>query len=157
MSNYYYLKDAFWENNDKTKLKCIRMTKLSDGREKKDVLSLDKLLPNGSPNPTFNEAVEQITIAAIEKFTKERIQRKKGESGGNGGETQKIKKDQNVKKREYEDLFNQKLQAFEIEEIKNCEDKNLRARLRRAQSPMELNAVASLIIGKEMGLFDNGN
>lgn len=154
MANYHYLPDAFWENSEKTKLKCIRITKLNDGKEKKDVLTLDKHLPNGSPNSKFTEAVNQITIPQIDKFTKERLERKKGnkKSENKSGE---IVQEQRKMKREYENLFNEKLKIFEIEEIKNCENKNLRARLRRAKSEVELSAVAALIMGIEMGLIKN--
>jgi len=153
MANYRFLTDAFWENSEKTKLKCIRITDLPEGKEKKDILSLDKFLPNGSPNKKFEEAVHKITLAEIDKFTQERINKKKG--GKDKSENKKVIENSREKKRVYEDLFNQKLKAFEIDEIKNCENKNLRARLRRAKNEIELSAVAALIIGVEMGLLKN--
>ena len=48
-----------------------------------------------------------------------------------------------------------KLQAFEIPEIANSENKALRTRLRRSQNEVEMNAYAALIIGKELGILEN--
>lgn len=154
MARYRYLKEAFWENSEKTKLKCIRLTSLPNNKEKKDVLSLDKTLPNGSPNPTFKEAVDEITVRAIDKYTQERQDKNKNTKTDSEAKSE-VKKNHQQKKNELESLFTQKLQAFEIEEIKNCEDKKLRARLRRSKTTTELSAVAALIIGIEMGIIKN--
>ena len=48
------------------------------------------------------------------------------------------------------DLFTAKLQAFEIPEIKNCTDKELRARIRKAKNPIEVSALASIIISRSL-------
>ena len=37
-----YLDNAYWENTDKTLLKCIRLKPISGGGRKKDVLVLKK-------------------------------------------------------------------------------------------------------------------
>ena len=56
---------------------------------------------------------------------------------------------------ELEQLFTLKLQAFEIDEIKNSPNKALRSKLRRAKNAVEMNALASIIIAQELGLMPN--
>lgn len=43
-------------------------------------------------------------------------------------------------------LFNMKLEAFEIEEIKNNQNRELKKRLRKAKTPIEVHAYATLLI-----------
>jgi len=44
--------------------------------------------------------------------------------------------------------FRAKAQAFEIEDVKNFSDKTVIRRLRKAQSPLEVAAIVSFILGK---------
>ena len=39
---YRYLDNAYWEEADRSKLKCIKMTQLEDKREKKTILEVDR-------------------------------------------------------------------------------------------------------------------
>ena len=43
-------------------------------------------------------------------------------------------------------LFNMKLEAFEVEEIKNSTNRDLKKRLRKAKSVIEVQAFATLLI-----------
>lgn len=146
--NYRFLNNAFWENNEKTQLKCIRVETLSDGKERSKVLSLSKFRPDGSPDALFKEVIDTLTIPEIDRTTAERVTRKKKEAA----EAQIIR-DQEKKSHEMENLFALKLRAFEVEEIKNTTNRKLRSKLRRASNEIELNAIATLIIGEELGYF----
>lgn len=148
---YYYMDNAFWEREDKSLIKCIRMTKLPDGREKKDILSVPKLRSNGQPNPQYDEVIRELTIEGIDRSHQERLERKAKEQA----EAQVIES-QNKKAAQLEDLFSLKLKAFEIEGIKTSTNRELRSRLRRAQNEIELNAIATLLIGEELGYFSKG-
>ena len=92
MSNYRFLKNAFWEKEDRSQLKCIRMTKLGPNQEKKDELSLKKYNEDGSENKLFREVVDTLTIKGIDKSSNERKEQKKRSSLDN-----KVKEDQKRK------------------------------------------------------------
>jgi hypothetical protein len=139
----------FWESEDKTSLKCIRLVKLGDNKgKKKEILSLQSKLADGSDCPTFKEVVAKFGVAKIDQHTEERKERKETEE-----REKRAVHEQRKKSAELEMLFNMKLQAFEIEEIKNAKDRNLRAKLRRAKNIVELNALAAIVIGNELGYF----
>lgn len=147
-SNYHFLDNAFWEKDDKTLVKCIRITKLASGQEKKDILSIPKFRADGSINPQFEEVINALTEEGIDRTHKERVERKAMEH-----QQAEVIDSQNRKASQLEDLFSLKLKAFEIETIKMSTNRHLRSRLRRAQNEIELNAISTLLIGEELGYF----
>ena len=150
MKKVRYLDNAFWEDNEKTQLKCIRMTTLDSGDERKDILSVSKFNKDGTENPEFIEIINFLSLEAIDLSHKERVERKAREA-----EEEKIVEEQKADGKRLEKLFGLKLKAFELESVKNTENRKLRTRLRRAQNEIEVNAVVALIIGEEMGLLRN--
>jgi len=150
MKKVRYLDNAFWEDNEKTQLKCIRMTTLDSGDERKDILSVSKFNKDGTENPEFIEIINFLSLEAIDRSHKERVERKAREA-----EEEKIVEEQKADGKRLEKLFGLKLKAFELESVKNTENRKLRTRLRRAQNEIEVNAVVALIIGEEMGLLRN--
>jgi len=150
MRKVRYLDNAFWEDNEKTQLKCIRMTTLDSGDERKDILSVSKFNKDGTENPEFIEIINFLSLEAIDRSHKERVERKAREA-----EEEKIIEEQKADGKRLEKLFGLKLKAFELESVKNTENRKLRTRLRRAQNEIEVNAVVALIIGEEMGLLRN--
>jgi hypothetical protein len=143
---YEYLPNAYWEKEDRSQLKCIRMTTQADGKKLKEILVYDKILPNGFPNPDYSEVISLFGIEAIDRNTDERKIKKEKEER----EKQAVD-EQKRKSRELEQLFNLKLQAFEIEEVKNGSDRDIRAKIRRAKNVVELNALTAIAIGVELG------
>ena len=49
-------------------------------------------------------------------------------------------------------LFGAKLQAFEIELIKNSKNNTLKRLIRKAKSPLEVQALSSILISRELVL-----
>lgn len=145
---YYYMDNAFWERDDKSLIKCIRITKLPTGQEKKDILSVPRERTNGTLNPQYDEVIEALTMEGIDKSHQERLTRKDMEK-----QQAQVIDTQNRKADQLEDLFTLKLKAFEIETIKMSTNRHLRSRLRRAQNEIELNAISTLLIGEELGYF----
>ncbi len=145
---YYYMDNAFWERDDKSLIKCIRITKLPTGQEKKDILSVPRERTNGTLNPQYDEVIEALTMEGIDKSHQERLTRKAMEK-----QQAQVIDTQNRKADQIEDLFTLKLKAFEIETIKMSTNRHLRSRLRRAQNEIELNAISTLLIGEELGYF----
>jgi|TARA_R110002153_G_scaffold79705_2_gene203277 hypothetical protein len=148
MKNYEYMDNAFWEDGAKTIMKCIRLTKRPEGGKKKDVLTLKATRDDGTLCPQFREVIDTFGIDKINANTDERVERKEQEE-----REKRAVHEARKKSAELEMLFNMKLQAFEIEEIKNAKDRNLRAKLRRAKNVVELNALAAIVIGNELGYF----
>ena len=148
MKDYEYLKNAYWEKDDKSLLKCIRLTKRAEGGRKKDVLVFSKIRKDGTPCPNYREVIESVGLETIDKNTVERREKKSKED-----QEKKAIVDQKRKSAELEQLFNMKLQAFEIQEIKESPDRDLRTRMRRAKNPVELYALAALIIGNSLGYY----
>jgi len=147
MSNYRFLKNAFWEKEDRSQLKCIRMTKLGPNQEKKDELSLKKYNEDGSENKLFREVVDTLTIKGIDKSSNERKEQKKRSSLDN-----KVKEYQKRKAKELERLYGFKLRAFEIEDVKNCSNRLIRSKIRKAKNEIEVQSLVTIAIAHEMGL-----
>ena len=150
MAKYEYLDNAFWETEDRSVLKCIRLTTLEgqEGKKKKDVMEFRKIRPDGSDCPHYKEGVDKVGIAKIDENTAERKERKEREN-----REKRAHHEQKKKTAELEQLFNLKLQAFEIEQIKNSEDRILRGKIRRAQNVVEMNALCAVLIAKELGYY----
>lgn len=149
--SYEYVDNAYWEASDRSIVKCIRLSKQEgkpDNQRKKEVLQFHKILSNGQECPNYKEVVTKFGIERIDQNTAERKERKERES-----KEKRAIHDQRKKTAELEQLFNLKLQAFEIDEIKNSEDRALRAKLRRAKNAVEMNALSAIIIAKELGMF----
>ncbi len=148
MKNYEYMNNAYWEKEDKSLLKCIRLTKKPEGGRKKDVLVFSKIRKDGTPCPNYREVVATVGESVIDKNTEERKNRK-----GKEEREKRAVHEQKKKSAELEQLFNLKLQAFEIPEIKASPDRSLRTRMRRAKNVVEVYALAALLIGKELGYY----
>lgn len=146
MKNYQYMNNAYWEKEDKSLLKCIRLTKKPEGGRKKDILVFSKIRKDGTLCPNYREVIETVGESVIDKNTEERKNRK-----GKEEREKRAVQEQKKKSAELEQLFNLKLQAFEIPEIKASPDRSLRTRMRRAKNVVEVYALASLLIGKELG------
>jgi hypothetical protein len=147
---YEYLDNAYWETEDRSILKCIRLTTIDEqsNKKKKDVLQFKKTRPDGSECPNYKEVVEKFGIQRIDQNTAERKERKNREE-----KEKRAIAEQKQKTAQLEKLFNLKLQAFEIDEIKNSNDRVLRTKLRRAKNEVEMNALATILIAKELGMF----
>jgi hypothetical protein len=150
MRSYRYLDNAFWEVPDKSVLKCIRITDLEGGKTKKDVLTVTKLLRDGSMNPQYNEVIDAIGLDTIDRYTQKRHEEKQKKRLED-----EVKHEQKKQSAQLESLFSTKIRAMEIPEVKNSNNKTLRTRIRRAQNELEVSALVSLIIGEELGLFGN--
>lgn len=145
MEKYEYLPNAFWEDgcDDRSVLKCIRMTTLPDGKRKKDILQVRK------GDRIYDEVIAAIGVPKIDEETNQRRERKQRE-----GREKRALHEQKKKAAELEDLFNAKLQAFEIPEVKDREDGSMRRRMRKAKSVVELQALTALAVGLQLGYFN---
>ena len=129
-----WMKDAFWETPSKELLNCI-----SEHKEGfKDVRQVHKLKRGDS---LFNECVEALTEKHIDVNTDRRVNKKFRE--------QEQKRQVEINKRKaqkLEQLFNYKLETFEVEDIKESRNRILKSKLRRSKSIPEVNLYAMMIL-----------
>jgi hypothetical protein len=140
-----FKESAFWREEDKSILTCLETTNDPSGV----VRDFPKNLVNGASNPDYEIAFEYITKTygadAIDKYTQKRKERHVQER------LQRDLKDRQRKKSaELEELFQQKLKAFEIETIKNSENRQLRTKIRKASNVIEMNAWVTILMIEEM-------
>ena len=129
-----WIKDAFWETPSKELLNCI-----SEHKEGfKDVRQVHKLKRG---DPLFDECVKALTEKHIDVNTDRRVNKKFKEQ-----EQQRQLEINKRKAERLEQLFNYKLETFEVEDIKESKNRILKSRLRRAKSIPEVNLYAIMII-----------
>lgn len=129
-----WIKDAFWETPTKELLNCI-----SEHKEGfKDVRQVHKLKRG---DPLFDECVEALTEKHINVNTDKRVDKKFKE------QEQKRQLELNRRKaQKLEQLFNYKLETFEVEDIKESRNRILKSKLRRSKSIPEVNLYAMMIL-----------
>lgn len=143
-----YLKDAFWHDptgEDKSILTCICISKFSDNTTERKIYDLNKINSDGSNNKDYEEAVNEIGEDVITEFTLNRAKRKEYEQ-----KQSSIIQEQKAISKNLEKMFNLKLQAFNIDEIQNCDDLRLRSKVRKAKNEVELYAWATIIMMKSL-------
>jgi len=129
-----WIKDAFWDTPKKTVLNCI--SEQEEGNKK--IRQVHKLVDT---DPLFKECVDALTTEHIDENTKKRIARKFEEQ-----KKQKELRESKQKAKKMEQLFNYKLETFEVEEIKLSRNRELKSKLRRAKSIPEVNLWALKIM-----------
>jgi len=146
MAKRTWQRHAFWENYQKDRITGILVTE--DGNKStKQQLTVYKLNPDGSDNPDFQEIIDQLGVETLDKNTAQRNDKKAEEA------RQKHTREQQQKKqRELAQLFEAKLSAFEIDEIKNSSNRELKSKLRKSKNMVELQIYAQLIVKEALGL-----
>ena len=129
-----WIKDAFWETPTKELLNCI-----SEHKEGfKDVRQVHKLKRG---DPLFDECVKSLTEKHIDVNTDRRVNKKFKEQ-----EQQRQLELNRRKAEKLEQLFNYKLETFEVEDIKESKNRILKSKLRRSKSIPEVNLYAMMIL-----------
>jgi len=145
MSFKRWMDNAFWENDDKSQLNCILEMEDDVGRMTRQVMLLNRTDKEGNANPDFDEVVDALGEDTIDKETEDRVERKKAEK------EEHVQRDkEHAKARKLEKLFNYKLEAFEVEEIKNSTNRKLKAKLRRAKSRIEVDMWSIMILQESL-------
>jgi len=140
-----WLDNAFWVDNSKTAVKAILETDLGGGKVDRNVHTITKTADDGTENVLWAQFFEQVSAEKVDRNTKERHDRKAKE---HALETQK--REETLRARQLEALFDAKLKAFEIQDIKDSKNRKLKARLRKAKNMVEVNAFATMIIMEQV-------
>ena len=141
-----WLDNAFWETPKKLVLNAIcEFEDEEKGRTIRQVMKMRRYDDDGKENPDFIECLNYLGEVTIAKSTEERRERKLSEM-----QKENERKLEEQKAHKMEQLFEYKLGLFEIPEIKNTTQRNLRAKLRRSKSIPEANIYSMLIMKHEL-------
>ena len=145
MSRKQWMENAFWETEAKKEVNCILELEDDQGRITRQQMFLQRTDKDGTENELFNEVIEALGEDAIDAETVDRVTRKSAEV-----EEEKMRDEEHQKARKLEKLFNYKMEAFEVEEIKNSKNRKLKAKLRRAKSKIEVDMYSIMILQDQL-------
>jgi wyosine [tRNA(Phe)-imidazoG37] synthetase (radical SAM superfamily) len=151
MSRKQWMENAFWETEAKKEVNCILELEDDVGRITRQQMFLQRINKDGSENELFNEVIDALGEDAIDAETVDRVTRKSAEV-----EEEKMREDEHQKARKLEKLFNYKMEAFEVEEIKNSKNRKLKAKLRRAKSKIEVDMYSIMILQDQLEAAADG-
>ena len=138
-------KHPFWENAAKDRLTVRLNITHDDGSFSTSVAKVSKYDEKGVISTDYEEILKQNSLSQIDAFTEERLKRHKQQREA------KIKKDKELMEtKRLEELFNYKLAAFEIPEIKASDNRKLKSKIRKAKNTIELNAYATILLMENM-------
>lgn len=144
-----WLDNAFWTDGTaarKDTITAIREVQHSDDSPvDRQVITISKLSPDESTNPDWVSVLEQLGEDTIEANTQQRVAKKAADR-----EKHMLHQQEVAKAKSLEELFNYKLKAFEVEDIKNSKNRPLKAKLRKAKNVVEVNVFATMIIMEKM-------
>ena len=145
MTTRSWASNSFWETYDKNKITTILTTTNEDETVTTQQLIVSKFSTDGVENPDFLEILESIGEEKINENTTARTEKKKAET-----EAKEQRKIEDEKAKQLQILFEAKIQAFEIEQIKNSTNRLLKSKLRKAQNLIEVNIYSMMIVMEEL-------
>lgn len=128
------IKNPYWGNNNKTQVICefhyeggpIQTAAITDTEE---------------GNPDWKEVFDTFTIEEIDNLTEDA----KAEDAKEHEKRKEFEKDE-IERIKSDALFDAKLEAFEIEDIKNSKNRAFKSRIRKSKSIMEVTALTAALI-----------
>lgn len=134
----------FWENYQKDRITVKMVIKHRDGKETSSTATVSKYNAKGEVNKDFQDIIDQNTIETIDKNTEERLERHKRRR-----EESKRADKERQQAQKLNDLFNAKLEVFEIDLVKNSKNRKLKAKIRKSKNAYEMQAYLSMLIKEE--------
>ena len=136
-----FLDNPFWRNDERTAVTAILQFKRPDGKADNKVVDIDQYRSDGTVDPLWVKLMKEVPREKIDQFTEHRRRRKIEEHN------EKMYKEQQGKRaKELESLFSMKLQAFEIDAVKNSKNRKLRSKLRSSTNELEMQAYITAFI-----------
>jgi ribosomal protein L12E/L44/L45/RPP1/RPP2 len=142
-------RNVTWKNIEtKDALNCEIIVNLDNGSSQIFTAVVSK--PNdGSINEDWEAIMEKFGADAIDEATTEAVQAKQAKR-----EQDRIREEENAKRQsefeKQEMLFAYKLEAFEIEAVKNSKDRATKALIRKSKSIPEVQAYTTILLMKEL-------
>ena len=131
------IKNPYWGNNEKTQVMCE--FHFENGPIQTAAVSQTK-----EGNPDWQEIFTKFTTEEIDELTKGALAEAREEH-----EKRKQMERDDIERMKVDALFQAKLDAFEIDIIKNSKNRKLKSRIRKAKTLIELTAFASALITLE--------
>jgi len=148
----FFMQNPFYRDDQKTKVTAILVSEFENGSSKKDTVEFEKYKSDGSMDPLWTKIMEEVGEKILTENTEERRLRKLQEH-----EQKQLKQQQEKQNNQMEKLFNIKLQIFEMPEIRNCQNRKLRSKLRASKNEFELNAYVTMILMESMNEKETTN
>lgn len=145
MTTRKWASDSFWESYDQNRITSILTITDENGNVTNQQLTVSRYNPDGTPNPDFSEIIEQLSEEKITENTAKRNEKKVKER-----ELQHQKKLEEEKSIKLQKLFEYKIEAFEIDYIKNSKNRLLKSKLRKAKNIVEVNIYSMMIVMEEL-------
>ena len=130
--------NPYWSNKDNRHL--IVTIELANGQH-----SMASIQDPEGTNPDMKAVLEQYTEDEIDANTQEGLDRR----NENIKRQMERRESQNARAKQ-EALFNCKLEAFEVDAIKNSKNAELKRMIRKSKSIMEVQAYATILLMKEL-------
>lgn len=134
------IKNPRWLNASKTLITCT--FEYENGMNAQATIS-----ETAEGNPDWKEIMETFGTEYLDKVTQEHVDKAKKQD-----EFRKQRQKEIEEARKNEILFNAKLEAFTINEIKNSKNTALKSRIRKAKSVTEVIALTVLLMQNELAL-----
>ena len=130
--------NPYWSNKDNRHL--IVTIELANGQH-----SMASIQDPEGTNPDMKAVLEQYTEEEIDVNTQEGLNRR-----NENIKRQMERRESQQARAKQEALFNCKLEAFEVESIKNSKNTELKRMIRKSKSIMEVQAYATILLMKEL-------
>lgn len=130
--------NPYWSNKENRHL--IVTIKYPNGKE-----SIASIMDPEGNNPDMKEVLAMYTEDDIDENTRKGLERR-----NENIKRQMERRESQAARVKQESLFNAKLQAFEIELVKNSKDTELKKAIRKSKNIMEVQAYTTLLMMKEI-------
>ena len=131
------IKNPYWGNNEKTQVMC-------EFHFENGPIQTAAVTQTKEGNPDWEEIFDNFTPEQIDKLTENVLAEAREEH-----EKRKQMERDNIERMKVDALFQAKLDAFEIDIIKNSKNRELKSRIRKAKTLIEVTAFASALIALE--------
>lgn len=128
----------YWSNKENKHL----IVTIENSAGQKNMASI--MDPDGT-NPDMKAVLEQYTEEEIDNNTEEGLNRR-----NENIKRQMERRESQSARAKQEMLFNCKLEAFEVDQIKSSKNTELKRKIRKAKSIMEVQAYATILLMKEL-------
>ena len=143
--------DSFWENYDQNRITTILTITHEDDKKTTQQLTVSRYNPDGTDNPDFQEIIDTLGEEKITENTNKRNEKKAAQRA-----EQEQRRLEQQKAMELQLLFEAKVSAFEIAEIKDSKNRVLKSKLRKAKNLIEVNIYSMMIVMEEMNNAGTG-
>ena len=132
------IKHPYWANDEKTQVVC------QFHYENGQVLEAS-VMDTEEGNPDWAEIFETFTIEDIDNTTNRMLKEREEML-----EKRKLEEGEHKERFKTDTLFAAKLEAFQIDAIRNSKNRKLKSSIRKAQTLMEVQAYTTILLMEEM-------